>query len=159
MSIHSFKTKFGLVSDEKKNIVNPIDDDSITDTPNTLTYGHHRGSFPVVPTQEGVVKGKALSAMEHQTDIQLDQIRQQMELLAKQASRIQKRVDVSQQIYSAEMRFEPLINHVYHLYEKKEGGHILSLIGPSDWGRSGCPYVFSATVRLLADHTWDVQED
>jgi hypothetical protein len=147
------------MSENKDHIVNPIDKDKITETPNTLSYGHHRGSLPVAPTEEGQVKGQALAAMEHQTDMQLHQIKQQMELLAAQASKIQKRVDVSQQIYGAEMRFEPLINHVYHLYEKKEGGHLLSLIHPNDWGRKGCPFVFVATVRLLADHTWDVLED
>ena len=72
----------------KKNIVNPIDEDNITDQPGTLTYGHHRGSFPVIPTKEGVIKSKALSAMEHQTDMQLDQIKQQMSLLAEQANKI-----------------------------------------------------------------------
>lgn len=159
MPIDAFSCKFELMIDKNENIQNPIDKDSITETPNTLSYGHHRGSLPVVPTKEGQVKGKALSAMEHQTDMQLHQIRQQMELLAAQASKIQKRVDVSQQIYSAEMRFEPLINHIYHLYEKEDGKHVLSLVAPNDWGRKGCPFLFVATVRLLADHTWDVLED
>ena len=147
------------MSDEKKDIINPIDKDNVTETPGTLTYGHHRGSMPVVPTKEGQMKGQALSAMEHQTDMQLHQIKQQMELLAAQASRIQKRVEVSQQIYGAEMRFQPLINHIYHLYERENGGHVLSMIHPKDWGRKGCPFLFVATVRLLADHTWDVLED
>ncbi|MCB9196064.1 MAG: DUF2452 domain-containing protein [Flavobacteriales bacterium] len=147
------------MSSEYSNMENPIDKDKVTETPHTLTYGHHRGSLPVAPTEQGQIKGKALSAMEHQTDIQLLQIKQQMELLASQAAKIQNRVSISQQIYSAEMRFEPLINHIYHLYEKKDGGHILSLIHPQDWGRKGCPFLFSATVRLLADHTWDIVEE
>ena len=100
--------------------INPIDEDSITETPHSLTYGHHRGSFPVVPTEQGQIKSKALSSMEHQTDIQMLQIKQQMELLAQQAAKIQKRVDVSKQIYGAEIRFEPLINHLYHLYRKED---------------------------------------
>ena len=142
--------------DKNDDFINPIDDDSITNNPNTLSYGHHRGSLPVKPTKQGQIKSKALSAMEHQTDIQLLQIREQMELLAQQANKIQKRVDVSQHIYGAEMRFEPLINHVYHLYQKDKGSHVLSLIAPNSWGKKGCPYTFMATVRLLADHTWDV---
>lgn len=140
----------------KDEFINPIDEDNITNIPHSLTYGHHRGSLPVKPTKQGQIKSKALSAMEHQTDIQLLQIREQMELLAKQANKIQKRVDISQQIYSAEMRFEPLINHIYHLYSKENTSNILSLIGPNDWGKKGCPFDFVATVRLLADHTWDV---
>jgi len=142
--------------ENKKDFINPIDEDHITETPHSLTYGHHRGSLPIKPTEEGQVKSKALSAMEHQTDIQLLQIKEQMELLAQQANKIQNRVDVSERIYSAEMRFEPLINHVYHLYQQENGKHLLSLISPNDWGRKGCPFEFVATVRLLADHTWDV---
>lgn len=142
---------------ENSDFINPIDDDHITETPNILTYGHHRGSSPIVPTKEGDIKSKALSAMEHQTDIQLVQIKEQMELLAQQAKKIQQRIDVSEQIYSARVRFEPLINHIYHLYNN-EGESILVMVGPDDWGRKGCPYEYLATVRLLADHTWDIVE-
>ena len=71
--------------------------------------------FPIIPTKEGVIKNKALSAMEHQTDIQLKQIKDQMSLLAKQANQLKERVEISQMIYNAEMRFEPLISHIYHL--------------------------------------------
>jgi len=138
-----------------KDFINPIDDDHITKTPSTLTYGHHRGSLPIIPTKEGEIKSKALSAMEHQTDIQLLQIKEQMALLAQQAQKIQTRVEISEQIYSAKVRFEPLINHIYHLYNNN-GKSILVMVGPAFWGRKGCPYDFIASVRLLADHTWDV---
>ena len=37
-----------------------------------------------------LIKSKAISAMEHQTDMQLDQIKQQMSLLAEQANKIKK---------------------------------------------------------------------
>jgi hypothetical protein len=141
---------------DSEEFINPIDPDSISENPHTLTYGHHRGSLPVIATEQGQIKSKALSSMEHQTDIQMLQIKQQMELLAQQAAKIQKRVDVSKQIYSAEMRFEPLINHLYHLYQREDERYLLSMIGPNDWGRKECPYTFIASVRLLADHTWDV---
>lgn len=144
-----------MSQNKKENFVNPIDDDHITENPGTLTYGHHRGSLPIVPTKEGEIKSKALSAMEHQTDIQLLQIKEQMELLAHQAQKIQTRVEISHQIYSAKVRFEPLINHIYHLYNN-QGESVLVMVGPNDWGRKGCPYEFVASVRLLADHTWDV---
>ena len=138
---------------------NPIDKDHITDKPNTLEYGHHRGSQLVKPEDKGKLKGRAISAMEQQTDQQLTQIKEQMALLAEQASKIQKRKTLSEQIYMAEMRFEPLINHIYHLYQKENGNTLLSLIGPNNWGKKGSPYAFLGTVRLLADHTWEMIED
>lgn len=146
------------MSDEKQDFQNPIDDDSITDKPDSLAYPHHRGSLPVAPTKQGEIKIKAMSAMHHQTDQQLTQIRQQMELLARQASDIQKRVEISEKIYGAEMRFKPDVMHVYHLYQKDDGKHTLSMVGPNQWGKRGCPFTFVATVKLLGDHTWEIVE-
>ena len=135
---------------------NPIDPDKITENPHSLEYPHHAGSAVVKPEDQGRIKGNAMAAMEHQTDMQLNQIYQQMQLLADQAKQLNDRKVISEIIYQAEMRFEPLINHVYHLYEKEDTTYLLSLIAPNQWGRSKKTFEFVATVRLLADHTWDI---
>jgi hypothetical protein len=141
-----------------KEFVNPIDKDKITENPHSLEYGHHAGSALIKPEDQGKLKGRALSAMEFQTDMQLGQIYEQMQLLAEQAKKLQDRKTISEKIYLAEMRFEPLINHIYHLYQKENSTYLLSLIGPNQWGRSKRTVDFVATVRLLADHTWDILE-
>jgi hypothetical protein len=141
-----------------KEFINPIDKDKITENPHSLEYGHHAGSAVIKPEDKGKIKGRALSAMEFQTDMQLGQIYEQMQLLAEQAKKLQDRKAISEKIYLAEMRFEPLINHIYHLYQKDDSSYLLSLIGPNQWGRSSKTFEFIATVRLLADHTWDVIE-
>ncbi len=138
-----------------EDFINPIDPDKITETPSTLPYAHHSGSALIKPEDQGKLKGRALSAMDHQTDMQMAQIYEQMKLLSDQANKLQDRKRISEYIYQAEMRFEPLINHTYFLYEK-EARYILSLIAPQDWGRSKTTLVYLATVKLLADHTWDV---
>lgn len=137
---------------------NPIDKDKVTENPHSLEYAHHVGSALIKPEDKGKIKGRALSAMEHQTDQQLGQIYEQMQLLAEQAKKINRRKEISEKIYQAEFRFEPLINHVYHLYETKEGGQVLSVIAPNEWGRSirKDDFTWQATVKLLADHTWDI---
>ncbi|MES2331388.1 MAG: DUF2452 domain-containing protein [Bacteroidota bacterium] len=119
-----------------------------------LPYASSVGSVAIRPTKEGVIKHKALSAMEEQTNMQLDQIKQQIELLAKQAQEIRKRKELSLMIYEASLRFKPQIEHTYHLYEKKDGIHMLSLVGPNEWGGAGPFKQFISSVRLLADHTW-----
>lgn len=141
-----------------EDFINPIDPDKITENPHSLEYAHHAGSALVKPEDQGKIKGRALSAMEHQTDMQLGQIYEQMQLLAEQAKKLNDRKSISEFIYMAEMRFEPLINHVYHLYTKENGDYLLSLIAPNQWGRSKNNFTFIATVRLLADHTWDILE-
>ena len=108
----------------------------------------------VKPTEEGVIRHKALTAMEEQTNMQLDQIRKQIELLALQAQEIHKRKELSLIIYGAKLSFKPDIGQVYYLYEKTDGSHIISLISPKEWGEA-MPYKgFVAAVQLLADHTW-----
>jgi hypothetical protein len=146
-------------NDQEKNtdFVNPIDPDKVAENPHLLPYAHTVGGAVIKPEDKGRIKGLAVSAMYEQTDMQLDQIREQIELLAKQAQAIQERVGISERIYQAEIRFTPLINHLYHLYQKGNNDHTLSMIGPAEWGHS-CPYTFIASVKLLADHTWEVVE-
>ena len=106
-------------------------------------------------TEEGVIRHKALTAMEEQTNMQLEQIRKQIELLAIQAQEIQMRKELSMIIYNAKLSFVPVIGHIYYLYEKKDGIHTLSLISPKEYGGAAGPYQsFVAPVKLLADHTW-----
>jgi Protein of unknown function (DUF2452) len=119
-----------------------------------LPYASSAAGVAVRPTKEGVIKYKALTAMEEQTNMQLNQIKEQIELLAKQAQEIYKRKELSVMIYEATLRFKPQIGHTYHLYEKKDGTHMLSLVAPHEWGGSGPFKQFVSTVQLLADHTW-----
>jgi hypothetical protein len=146
------------MSTKNESFVNPIDKDKITENPHTLEYAHHAGSALIKPEDQGKLKGRALSAMEHQTDMQLHQIYEQMQLLAAQATKLNERKKIAEFIYLAEMRFEPLINHTYHLYQRDNGGYVLSMIGPNQWGKSKAIPTFMATIKLLADHTWDIVE-
>jgi hypothetical protein len=118
-----------------------------------LPYASSVGSVAIRPTEEGAIKHKALQAMEEQTNMQLDQIRQQIELLARQAQELRKRKELSLMIYSAKLSFSPIIGQTYYMYEKRDGSHVLSLISPKEWG-SGPFKQFEAAVKLLADHTW-----
>ncbi len=144
----------------KKTDISKIDleelKDKTTEIPSTLPYAHHSGSALVKPEDKGKIVGKAVSAMHAQTDMQMAQIYQQMQVLAEQAKRIQSRVEVSERIYQASISFEPLINHTYYLYQREDGNDFLSMVGPEEWGRKK-PFVsFVAEVKLLADHTWEL---
>jgi hypothetical protein len=92
--------------------------------------------------------------MEEQTNMQLDQIRKQIELLALQAQEIQKRKELSFMIYNAKLSFKPNIGQTYYLYEKNDDSYALSLVSPKEWGGAGPFNRFVAKVQLLADHTW-----
>jgi len=138
--------------------VNPIDKDKVTETPGLLPYAHTAGSALIRPEDKGRIRGNAMTAMYDQTDRQLEQLRQQMETLMKQAKSLGERVTVSEMIYQADIPFQPVIHHVYYLYQRKtDGKHVLSMVSPQEWGRK-TPYNYLATVRLLGDHTWEVTD-
>lgn len=137
---------------------NPIDKDKIAENPHLLPYAHTVGGAVIKPIDKGRVKGLAVSAMHEQTNMQLDQIRKQVELLVTQAQLIHDRVKVSERIYLADMNFKPLIGKVYHLYQRKNGKDVLSMVAPNEWGRSQ-PYIFVSSVKLLADHTWEILDN
>ncbi len=145
---------------EKEKFINPIDKDKISENPHSLEYAHHVGSALIKPEDKGKIKGRSLSAMEAQTNQQLSQIYEQMQLLAEQAKKIAVRKEISERIYQADFRFTPIINHIYYLYEDLNQKQVLSMIGPNEWGRvrTGKNYTYLATIKLLADHTWDILE-
>ncbi len=140
--------------------LNSIDFDRLKDqtseNPGLLPYAHTVGGALVKPEDKGKIKGRAVAAMQEQTERQLRQLYEQMQTLAMQAGAIQKRVEISEKIYRAQMGFEPLIGHIYYLYSRQDGQDVLSMIAPDEWGRSS-PYAgFEANVKLLSDHTWEV---
>ena len=53
-------------------------------------------------------------------------------------------------IYEAEYSFQPIVGHIYHLYEKKDTTLWLSLIGPDQWDQ---PYIGS--FKLITDGRWE----
>ncbi|MPR36479.1 DUF2452 domain-containing protein [Salmonirosea aquatica] len=124
--------------------------------PGLLGYAHTVGGAVIRPEDMGKVKSRSLLAMRQQTDIQLAQLYQQMQLLADQARLISQRVEISERIYAARMNFEPLVGNIYYLYEQKDGQDALSIIAPQEWRRSQPFRAFVASATLLADHTWDV---
>jgi hypothetical protein len=119
-----------------------------------LPYSSSVSGAVIRPNEEGIIKHKALTAMEEQTNMQLAQIRKQVELLALQAQEIMKRKELSMMIYNAKLAFKPNIGQTYYLYEKNDGSHMLSLIAPKEWGGGGPFKRFISAVQLLADHTW-----
>lgn len=130
--------------------------DKITDLPGLIGYAHNVGSAIVKPEDKGRIKGNAIAAMHDQTDRQFRQIYEQMETLVEQAKYLKKRVEISERIYQAQMGFQPVINKVYFLYQRKTGQDVLSMVGPEEWGRSFPYEMLIAEVRLLADHTWEI---
>ena len=136
---------------------NPINPDKVAENPGLLPYAHTAGGAVIKPDDMGKVKGRSMLAMRQQTDRQMNQLYEQMEVLARQAKLLSERKEISERIYDAAMGFEPIISETYYLYEKENGADLLSLVAPEEWGRSFKYSRFLAKVTLLADHTWEVE--
>lgn len=143
---------------EENIFTNPIDEDKITPIPGLIPYPHAIGSPAFAPNKEGAIKRTAIAAMEEQCNMQMDQIKEQIELLAHQAERIKIRMEVSKAVYGASMAFEPLVGHIYHLYAREENDFVLSMIAPNEWNRKIPFKFFVSTVKLLSDRTWEIIE-
>lgn len=115
----------------------------------------HVGSVPIKAEDKGKIRANAVEAMHHYAQQEMDMLRKQADLIMQQVREIEERLKISEQIYAADMRFTPVVNQVYHLYEK-ENYYTLSLIAPEEWGRSKSSMKHVATVRLLGDHSWQV---
>ena len=137
--------------------LNPINPDKVAENPGLLPCAHTAGGAVIKPDDMGKIKGRSVLAMRQQTDRQMNQLYEQMEVLARQAKLIADRKEISERIYEAAMGFEPIISETYYLYEKEDGSDLMSLVAPEEWGRSFKYSRYLAKVKLLADHTWEVE--
>lgn len=117
-------------------------------------------SNPIVKTEDlhkPIAKG--LITLDGQIEIQGKNIIEQIELLKKQAEEILEKKRISQKIYDSLLKFEPIILGIYYLYIVNEKEQMISMVGPSEWGRSLKNRLdFVAKVRLQYDHTWEILE-
>ena len=62
-------------------------------------------------------------------------------------------------VYEAEYSFQPIVGHIYHLYEKKDKNLWLSLISPQEWGSVKQEKAYVASVKLDTIGKWQKCKD
>lgn len=130
--------------------------DDKLDLPSLIEYASTRGGFDIAPSESGAKKEKALDTLRGQTQIQLDNILEQMRILADQANALKSRVEISHMILDSEFNFEPVEGEIYYLYQT-EDGKFLSLLSPNDWGDDHPKYGkdnLMGVVEYCPDNTW-----
>jgi hypothetical protein len=115
------------------------------------------GSPVIRPEDKNQIRANAVEAMHHYANQEMAMLKKQADLIMQQVREIENRLKISEQIYTSDMRFQPIVNQVYHLYEKDDH-YTLSLIGPDEWGKSKSSRKYVASVKLLGDHSWDVMK-
>lgn len=112
----------------------------------------------IEPEDMRMVKANAFEGMKHHAEQQISILKKQAEVIMQQVRDIEKRIEISYEIYKADISFEPVIGQTYYLYQKNAKKK-LSLIGPNEWGGKLPFDTCIAKVKLLADRTWEVEEN
>lgn len=132
----------------------------ISEDPSQSEYAVERGGVAFAPTKAGAIKSRAFKVMDEQIGMQMNNIMEQIKVLARQAEDLKDRRIISESIYSSKMNFEPLVGDSYYLYSTPKG-RVLSILSPQEFGDKKMAekaYIFIAKARLLADCTWEIQE-
>jgi len=116
--------------------------DKVELKPNLMTYPHHVGAPPIVPTDLTTFKRNGLDKVSKVFDRRYKE-------LVEQAETLQKSFLITQEVYESKYKFEPIIGEIYHLYEDSDGGKTLSMIAPNQWNKK---HLYS--VVLNSDMTW-----
>jgi len=66
-----------------------------------------------------------------------------------EAETLQKSFQITQEVYSSNYKFEPIVEEIYHLYEDSNDTKTLSIINPTEWNKK---YLYS--VILNSNMTW-----
>jgi hypothetical protein len=107
-----------------------------------MTYPHHVAAPKIEPVDLSAFN----SLQAHKVTKSLQK---RTEEITKLILQLQEDYTTNLQLYSAVRSFEPVLGNVYHLYEKTDGTHFLSLISPNEWRQK---YLYSGS--LNSDGTW-----
>ena len=102
-------------------------------------------SPPIVPNDLTSFKTRGISQVERDLRQKLTEIREDY-------LRAIDHFNWNKLVYEAEIRFEPVVGEIYHLYDMG-GRRALSMISPDQW-----PHRHLAAVRLNYDRQWLVVE-
>jgi hypothetical protein len=99
-------------------------------------------SPPIVPTDLTSFKTRGIAGVERD-------LRQKLAEIREDYLRAIDHFNWNKLVYEAEIRFEPVVGGVYHLYDMGGGRRALSMIDPDQW-----PHRHLATLRLNHDRQW-----
>jgi len=71
-----------------------------------------------------------------------------------QANKIFDNVAFTKEIHGYGFRFDPVVGHMYYIYERENEERFVSLIAPNEWG-SGYNFKHVYTAKFCADETWE----
>ena len=117
----------------------------------TLEYPMSTLSAPVKPNDMQVYKQEQKDLTEHYVQQEWARLKEQADLIMKQAQDLEKRAELARIISEAKYKFKPIVLRPYALYQDGED-YILSMVLPHEWETK---WATLGLVRKLADTTWE----
>ena len=117
----------------------------------TLEYPMSTLSAPVKPNDMTTFKQEQKALTEHYVQQEWARLKEQADLIMKQAKDLEKRAELAHMISEAKFRFKPIVLREYALYQHGED-YILSMVLSHEWETKWKPL---GLVRKLADTTWE----
>tara|TARA_R110002012_G_C11203983_1_gene560269 strand:- start:54 stop:437 length:384 start_codon:yes stop_codon:yes gene_type:complete len=117
----------------------------------TLEYPMSTLSAPVKPNDMTTFKQEQKNLTEHYVQQEWARLKQQADLIMKQAKDLEQRAELADLINKATYNFKTIVLRDYALYQNGED-YILSMILPHEWETK---WVALGLVRKLADTTWE----
>ena len=108
-------------------------------------------SAPVKPNDMQVYKQEQRDLTDHYVKQEWARLKEQADLIMKQAKDLEKRAQLARMISEAKYKFKPIVLRPYALYQHGED-YILSMVLPDEWETKWTPI---GLVRKLADTTWE----
>ena len=117
----------------------------------TLEYPMSTLSAPVKPNDMVRFKQEQKDLTDHYVKQEWARLKEQADLIMKQAKDLEKRAQLARMISEAKYKFKPIVLRPYALYQDGED-YILSMVLPHEWETKWTPI---GLVRKLADTTWE----
>jgi hypothetical protein len=116
--------------------------DKSTDKPGLLPYPHHIGSDPIKVENTTTFVNRGVNKVNHEFKDRFERLRKEYESLLEE-------YEWNKIIYESDLRFEPVVGEIYHLYQNN-GKKFISLIGPGEWNKE-----YLGTFKLNSDLKWE----
>lgn len=115
--------------------------DKSADNPGLLSYPHSIGSAPIKPENTSSFINRATNKVNKEFKDRFERLKTEYESLLEE-------LEWNKIIYESELRFEPVVGEIYHLYQK-DGKNFISLIGPDEW-----KHKYLGSFRFSHDLKW-----
>ena len=112
---------------------------------NLLPYAGHIGS-PVIKVEDtDNFKQKQVTKFNNFVDKRFNELKKQIDELS-------ELYQLNEFIFGIELRFEPIVGEIYHVYQGQNSKNFLSMIAPHQ-----CNFLYICSVSLNTDGQWVLQ--